>query len=566
MSRVRGPHKRLQRNQLDRERATEAHSDQATSLPADTEDPAAASSSEATPRPPRENTKGLRRGPRSLRMRHQQRQARQETPPVESQHVATTESLVVNTEGYSPDAEGDRATTQVSQPILIDEADGLMVPVANLRANLGLRGQVDGRGRSSRFLGGHSQNSKGARAPALTDDSEKLHKVLADAGIGSRRDMEELILAGRVSVNGLPAHIGQRIEATDQVRVNGKLLHRKVSKRPPRVIIYHKPAGEIVSQDDPEKRASVFDNLPKLKGSRWVAIGRLDFNTEGLLILTTSGDLANRFMHPRHGMEREYAVRVLGELTEETRQALLQGISLDDGPAQFAQVEPLGGEGVNQWYRVVISEGRNREVRRMFEAVGLTVSRLLRTRFGPIPLPPPLRRGRWQELQEDEVKALLHLLSDKNEQHGTTQAGLNQARKAMRQPPRAANRHGRSQNGNAPSRNSRQPDPMQTSFGVTTYSTTSSLYDNPTSNSRHAGGAARSWNSGHPSEFTQSGYNAGGNARPGQRTAGRNPGRQASRDVDGNTQRPSTGANRSGNRAGRPASGKPGRSKPRNSY
>ncbi len=235
----------------------------------------------------------------------------------------------------------------------------------------------------------------------------KLHKVLAQAGIGSRREMEELIVAGRVSVNGEPAHIGQRVGANDVVRVNGKTLDRRASQKPPRVVLYHKPAGEIVSHDDPGGRATVFSRLPRLKTGKWLSIGRLDLNTEGLLILTTSGDLANKLMHPRYGNEREYAVRVLGELTPEIKTQLQTGIELEDGLAKFGQVEFLGGEGSNRWYRVTLQEGRNREVRRIFEAVGLTVSRLIRTRFGEVVLPPNLRRARWEELNADLVNALL---------------------------------------------------------------------------------------------------------------------------------------------------------------
>ena len=239
------------------------------------------------------------------------------------------------------------------------------------------------------------------------DDAPKLHKVLAEAGLGSRRDMEDLIVAGRVSVNGEPAHIGQRILPTDQVRINGKPILRKVSKKPPRVLIYHKPAGEIVSTNDPEGRTSVFDSLPTMKVGKWLAVGRLDYNTEGLLLFTTSGDLANRLMHPRYGIEREYAVRTLGELEEGMRQRLLAGVELEDGMAQFSKIADGGGEGVNKWYRVIIGEGRNREVRRMFEAVGLTVSRLIRTRYGAMTLPANLKRGRWEELEEDAVRSLL---------------------------------------------------------------------------------------------------------------------------------------------------------------
>ena len=252
------------------------------------------------------------------------------------------------------------------------------------------------------------ERGRKAAKQAQMAQSEKLHKVLADAGIGSRRDMEELIIAGRVSVNGEPAHIGQRVLATDQVRVNGKPLARKPPGRPPRVLLYHKPAGEIVTQDDPEQRPTVFEKLPKVSGGRWVAVGRLDINTEGLLIFTTSGELANRLMHPRYEVEREYAVRILGEFTEEQRQRLLDGIQLEDGPAKFSKIEDAGGEGANHWVRVVISEGRNREVRRIFEAVGITVSRLIRIRFGAIQLPRSVARGRYYELAPEWVQAWIH--------------------------------------------------------------------------------------------------------------------------------------------------------------
>ncbi|MFY3697163.1 23S rRNA pseudouridine(2605) synthase RluB [Achromobacter xylosoxidans] len=249
----------------------------------------------------------------------------------------------------------------------------------------------------------------------------KLHKVLADAGIGSRREMEELIVAGRVSVNGEPAHIGQRVAPNDQVRVNGKPIMRTNTKKPPRVILYHKPAGEIVSHDDPGGRASVFARLPKLRTGKWLSVGRLDLNTEGLLIFTTSGDMANRIMHPRYGTEREYAVRVLGEMDDAQRQSLVDGIELEDGVAAFGALDYLGGDGSNRWYRVTLQEGRNREVRRMFEAVGVTVSRLIRTRFGDVVLPRTLRRGRWEELDASLVTALmvqLGLLREDDESGG----------------------------------------------------------------------------------------------------------------------------------------------------
>ncbi|MFK3738240.1 23S rRNA pseudouridine(2605) synthase RluB [Massilia sp. TN1-12] len=279
-------------------------------------------------------------------------------------------------------------------------------------ANEGGRGQV--------------QPSKARRDLTADDDAPKLHKVLAEAGLGSRRDMEELIVAGRVSVNGEPAHIGQRILPTDAVRINGKLLQRRVNNnKPPRVLVYHKPAGEIVSADDPEGRPSVFDRLPTMKTGKWLAVGRLDFNTEGLLLFTNSGDLANRLMHPRYNIDREYAVRTLGELEEGMRQKLLAGVELDDGLANFTKIADGGGEGVNRWYRVVIGEGRNREVRRMFEAVGLTVSRLIRTRYGAMTLPSGLKRGRWEELEDNDVRNFLTAfgIEKKGGQGGNAGAG-----------------------------------------------------------------------------------------------------------------------------------------------
>lgn len=319
--------------------------------------------------------------------------------------------------------------------------------------------------------------ASGRRAPAKTarrdlmaeDDAPKLHKVLADAGLGSRREMEELIIAGRVSVNGEPAHIGQRILPTDQVRINGKLIQRKVSKRPPRVLIYHKPAGEIVSHSDPGGRPSVFERLPSIKAGKWLAVGRLDFNTEGLLLLTNSGDLANRLMHPRYGIEREYAVRTLGELEEGMRQKLLAGVDLDDGVAQFSRIADGGGEGVNKWYRVTIGEGRNREVRRMFEAVGLTVSRLIRTRYGVLTLPSGLKRGRWEELDEHAVRNLMVLSGmEKTAGQALQSKGRNGRNGAERGAKNAFGGNGGQKGGRGRSQGaprSRQPDPLQTALG-----------------------------------------------------------------------------------------------------
>ena len=255
--------------------------------------------------------------------------------------------------------------------------------------------------------GAPTDSSKRGRHKELPGKPERLHKLLAQSGVGSRREMEELIAAGRVNINGETAQTGQSASPGDRIKVNGKLVHLKFSNRLPRVIIYHKPEGEIVSRDDPDHRPTVFTSLPKMSGGRWVAVGRLDFNTSGLLLFTTSGDLANRLMHPRYQLVREYAVRILGELPDDAKQRLLDGIELDDGIAQFATFQEAGGDGANHWYRVSLFEGRNREVRRMFEAVGVVVSRLMRVRYGPFSLPPTLKRGKVLELGEVDVQKLI---------------------------------------------------------------------------------------------------------------------------------------------------------------
>lgn len=242
-------------------------------------------------------------------------------------------------------------------------------------------------------------------------ETPKLHKVLAQAGLGSRLEMEQLILEGRISVNAEPAHIGQRIQFGDTVKVNGKPIRVRIDPPPPRVIAYHKPSGEVVTHDDPQNRPTVFRRLPKLFQGKWQSVGRLDLNTEGLLLLTSSGELANKLMHPRFGLEREYAVRVLGALNNEEKKRLLEGVTLDDGVAQFGSIEAGGGEGANCWYRVTISEGRNREVRRMFEAVGHAVSRLIRIRYGAVVLPRGLKRGAFVELDESDIWALTNAVS-----------------------------------------------------------------------------------------------------------------------------------------------------------
>ncbi|MBA3056616.1 MAG: rRNA pseudouridine synthase [Gammaproteobacteria bacterium] len=245
------------------------------------------------------------------------------------------------------------------------------------------------------------------RVLAPMAETPKLHKVLAQAGMGSRLEMEQLIMEGRISVNNEPAHIGQRIQFGDHVKVNGKPIRVRIDAPPARVIAYHKPIGEVVTHDDPQNRPTVFRRLPKLFQGKWQSVGRLDLNTEGLLLFTSSGELANNLMHPRFGLEREYAVRVLGALNKEEKQRLLDGVKLDDGVAQFGSIEAGGGEGANCWYRVTIAEGRNREVRRMFEAVGHAVSRLIRIRYGAMMLPRGLKRGAWMELDEGDIKSLM---------------------------------------------------------------------------------------------------------------------------------------------------------------
>jgi 23S rRNA pseudouridine2605 synthase len=253
-------------------------------------------------------------------------------------------------------------------------------------------------------------------------ESPKLHKVLAQAGLGSRLEMEQLILEGRISVNGEPAHIGQRIQFGDTVKVNGKPVRLRIDPPPPRVIAYHKPAGEVVTHDDPQNRPTVFRRLPKLFQGKWQSVGRLDLNTEGLLLLTSSGELANKLMHPRFGLEREYAVRVLGALSNDEKKRLLDGVLLDDGTAQFTSLEAGGGEGANCWYKVTLSEGRNREVRRMFEAVGHAVSRLIRIRYGAMVLPRGLKRGAFVELDERDIWALTSAVN-RSESRGDPRSG-----------------------------------------------------------------------------------------------------------------------------------------------
>lgn len=270
-----------------------------------------------------------------------------------------------------------------------------LLPTEEVPAEAGAQAAPDDE-TSRRVLG------PGAEAP-------KLQKVLAQSGLGSRRDLEQMIADGRVSVNGEPAHVGQRVTWGDRVAIDGKPVRVRIAPLPTRVLAYHKPVGEVVTLDDPEGRPTVFRRLPRLVHGKWQSVGRLDINTEGLLLFTTSGELANRLMHPRFGVEREYAVRVLGQLSDDAKARLLSGLPIEGQPCAFQRIEDGGGEGVNHWYRVVINEGRNREVRKLFDAVGLAVSRLIRIRYGSVVLPRGLKRGIAVDLGPDDVALLRQL-------------------------------------------------------------------------------------------------------------------------------------------------------------
>jgi 23S rRNA pseudouridine2605 synthase len=243
---------------------------------------------------------------------------------------------------------------------------------------------------------------------AMSETSEKLQKVLARVGLGSRREMERWIEAGRVEVDGKPATLGDRVDARAKISVDGKPLTIE-GKQKTRVILYHKPPQEMSTRKDPEGRRTVFDRLPNLKTGRWISIGRLDFNTSGLLLFTTDGDLANALMHPSSNIEREYMVRVNGEVTEDTLKTMHEGVMLEDGMARFTDVQDGGGEGRNHWYYVVIMEGRTREVRRLWESQDCIVSRLKRTRYGHVFIPSKVKQGQWLEMEKKEIKALYRM-------------------------------------------------------------------------------------------------------------------------------------------------------------
>ena len=236
--------------------------------------------------------------------------------------------------------------------------------------------------------------------------SEKLQKVLAAAGLGSRRGMEQWIAAGRVTINGRVAKLGDRVGGDENILVDGRKLSRPRQKKRLRVLLYHKPEGEICSRSDPAGRPTVFDRLPALSGERWVSVGRLDLNTSGLLLFTNDGELANRLMHPSSNIDREYLVRVHGEVADEALQRLRQGVLLEDGVARFTDIVPGESLGANRWFTVVLMEGRNREVRRLWESQGVAVNRLKRVRFGPIFCPSYVRQGQWIDLEPRDIRAL----------------------------------------------------------------------------------------------------------------------------------------------------------------
>jgi 23S rRNA pseudouridine2605 synthase len=237
---------------------------------------------------------------------------------------------------------------------------------------------------------------------------EKLQKVLARAGLGSRREMERWIQEGRIAVDGKTATLGDRVDDRARITVDGRLLAPTPAEQT-RCILYHKPTGEVCSRKDPEGRRTVFDRLPKLKSGRWISIGRLDFNTSGLLLFTTDGELANALMHPSSNIEREYMVRVMGKVEMDMLHRMVEGVMLEDGMARFTDITDAGGEGINHWFYVVIMEGRNREVRRLWESQGLTVSRLKRVRYGEVFIPSKVKQGQWVELQNTEIKSLYRM-------------------------------------------------------------------------------------------------------------------------------------------------------------
>jgi len=273
---------------------------------------------------------------------------------------------------------------------------------------------------------------------------EKLQKVLARAGLGSRREMERWIEARRIVVDGKPAKLGDRVDALSRISVDGKPFKVPVGEET-RCILYHKPTGEVCTRKDPESRRTVFERLPKLKSGRWISIGRLDFNTSGLLLFSTDGELANALMHPSANIEREYMVRVMGEVDDGMLQRMTEGVMLEDGVARFTDIQPGSGDGINRWYYVVLMEGRNREVRRLWESQGLTVSRLKRVRYGDVFIPSKVKQGQWIELERKEIKSLYRMggLTLKDVKRSTLQERQVMERQFGKRRGRAAGKKGK---------------------------------------------------------------------------------------------------------------------------
>jgi len=236
--------------------------------------------------------------------------------------------------------------------------------------------------------------------------SERLQKFLARVGQGSRRQIEDWVRQGRITINGVPAQLGVLVNGAERIEIDGKPVQVRAFGQKRRVLAYYKPVGEVTSRNDPEGRPTIFERLPILRDSRWIAVGRLDLNTQGLLLLTNDGELANRLMHPSSQIEREYAVRILGDIPPATLRQLQEGVPLEDGIARFDSIREAGGEGANHWYHVILREGRHREVRRLWESQGVAVSRLVRVRYGSVSLRRGLHPGHWDELNEAQIDEL----------------------------------------------------------------------------------------------------------------------------------------------------------------
>lgn len=294
-------------------------------------------------------------------------------------------------------------------------------------------------------MGSHRSRTRHDHHGSQAAEPERLQKLLSRAGIGSRRAVEALIEEGRITVNGDIATMGQKATAADRIEMDGRRVDLEAAAEVVRrVLVYNKPEGEVTSRSDPEGRPTVFDQLPRLKDQRWIAVGRLDINTTGLMLFTTDGELANRLMHPSHEVDREYAVRIFGEVDDAMIERLLEGVLLEDGMARFTDISPAGGSGLNRWFHVTLMEGRNREVRRLWESQGVKVSRLKRVRYGPIFLPSRLSIGRWEELSQKAADDLSRSvgLEPVAIPHMTPGEKVAQERQRKKQPPRSVRKPG----------------------------------------------------------------------------------------------------------------------------